>query len=213
MMRIQTTCFVLPALLLVAGCAEPEPRLIDELVRQGEIFLDPDSFEPYTGTVFSTFADQPLVVEQRASLRDGSYDGPFEAYFANRQLSSKEFYESGRKHGPYEWYFDSGRLYEKGAYASGERNGPYEAYWETGELYEKGAYLSGDFDGPREWYLNGRLIEVVTYQNGVIEGSYERYTTDGDLELQGRLRAGQPCGSWTEDGAAITYPACGTGTE
>lgn len=199
--------------LTLAACTEPEPRPMSELVRQGDVFLDGETLEPFTGTVYSTFADQPLVIEERVSLRDGAYDGPYEAYFTNRQLSTKEYYQQGRKNGPYEWYFDSGRLYERGTYRNGVRDGPYEAYWENGDLYEQGTYRSGDFDGARAWYLNGSLIELVTYANGVIDGLYERYDDAGSVQLRGILVEGVPCGHWLEDGVTITYPPCDAATD
>ena len=79
---------------------------------------------------------------------------------------------------------------------------------ESGDLYEKGTYLAGAFHGPREWYLNDRLIELVTYEQGRIDGPYERYTAKGELDLRGTLQDGQPCGTWLEDDATITYPGC-----
>ena len=203
---------VLPVLAALA-CAHPNPRPMDELVRQGDVFLDPETLEPYSGTAFSTFDEQPLVIEERLTLRAGTYDGPYEAYFANRKLSSKEVYQNGRKHGPYAWYSDSGRLFEEGTYHQGVLDGPYEAYWESGELYERGTYLAGDFDGPRAWYLRGELIERVTYVNGVIDGPYERFHVDGTIDLLGVLRDGAPCGMWLEGMTTITYPPCGVSTE
>lgn len=200
-------------IVAAAACGEPAPRPMEELVRQGDVFLDPQTLEPFTGTTFSTFEGQPLVVSERVSLRDGAYDGPYEAYFANRQLSRKEYYEEGRRHGPYEWYFDNGRLYERGTYSYGFRNGPYEAYWESGELYERGTYVNGEFDGPRAWYFNGTLIELVTYANGVVDGLYERYGEDGALELRGILLEGRPCGHWLEARATIAYPPCAESTD
>ncbi len=208
-LRIMTQGVVAIGVLLVGtACTEPEPRPVAELLRQGDVFLDPDTFEPYSGTVFATFDDQPLVIAQRLSLRDGAYDGPYEAYFENRQLSAKEMYENGVKHGPYEWYFENGRIFEEGTYHDGHLDGKYRAYWDSGDLYEDGTYNHGEFEGPRKWYLDGRLIELVTYRNGVMDGPYERYSEDGTLDMQGSLLAGAPCGVWKEGPATVRYPSC-----
>jgi antitoxin component YwqK of YwqJK toxin-antitoxin module len=206
---MKKTAMLCSALVAALGCSEPTPRPKDDLVRQGTVYLDPGTLEPYSGTVFTTFQGSPPRIEQRASLRDGHYDGPFEWYFGRGQLSLREIYRDGRKEGPYEWYFESGRLYERGTYRNGLLEGPYEAYYESGDLYEKGTYLAGAFHGPREWYLDERLIEVVTYEHGRIDGPYERHTADGLVDLKGTLEDGQPCGSWLEDAATITYPPCG----
>ena len=213
--RFSAATRLLAALAVLAGlgCAERNPRPMDELVRQGDVFLDPETLQPYSGPAFSTFDEQPLVIEKRLSLQDGTYDGPYEAYFANRLLSSKEFYHNGRKHGPYVWYSASGRLFEEGTYHQGVLDGPYEAYWESGELYERGTYLAGNFDGSRAWYSEGELIELVTYANGVIDGPYERFDVDGTLDLLGVLRNGVPCGTWLDGLATIDYPSCRTSTE
>jgi antitoxin component YwqK of YwqJK toxin-antitoxin module len=190
------------------GCGPATPRPKDDLVRQGSVYLDPETLEPYSGTVFTTFQGSPPRIEQRVSLRDGHYDGPFEWYFGRGQLSLRELYQDGRKEGPYEWYFESGQLYERGTYRNGMLDGPYEAYYESGDLYEKGTYLAGAFHGPREWYLADQLIELVTYRHGSIDGPYERHAEDGAIDLQGMLHDGQPCGAWLEDGETITYPTC-----
>jgi hypothetical protein len=199
----------LASLLLGLGCSGPEPRPAEELVRQGDLYLHPATLQPYSGPVFTTFANAPLLVEKRGSLREGHYDGPFEWYFGNRQLSLRENYRHGMKDGPYEWYFESGELYERGTYVNGRLEGPYEAYYESGQLYERGVYRAGAFHGPRQWFLADRLIELVTYVDGRIEGPYERYTSEGELDLRGWLEDGQPCGTWLEGEATVKYPRCG----
>lgn len=204
-----TRVFALTLLLAVAAC-ESEPRPVEDLNRVGDLWLDAETGEPFSGVAFSTFHDRPGVVSQRLTLRNGTYDGPFEAYFANQTLSSKELYQGGRKHGRYERYFENGQLFEEGTYTEGRRTGPYRAYWESGALYEEGMYEDGRFHGPRRWYLEGRLVELVTYQHGVMEGLYERYREDGELALKGMLRAGNPCGLWIENDEPISYPSCRT---
>ena len=53
-----------------------------------------------------------------------------------------------------------------------------------------------------------RVIEMVTYANGRMSGPYERYAESGALDLGGMLLDGQPCGTWLEGPATITYPPC-----
>lgn len=195
---------------VMAGCSGSKERPVKELVRDGNVFLDPETMEPYSGLAFATFEDHPSVVAERLSLREGTYDGPYEAYFENQRLSSKEIYREGVKHGPYQWYFENGQLFEEGTYKDGRLDGPYRAYWENGDLYEEGTYRNGSFEGPRRWYMDGRLVELVTYRHGVIDGLYERYLEDGSLDLKGMLADGEPCGMWIEGDRAIPYPACGT---
>jgi antitoxin component YwqK of YwqJK toxin-antitoxin module len=200
-------CAGLIALFLLA-CSAPAPRPKEELLRQGSLYLDPATLEPYSGAIFTTFEGAPDRVVQRASLREGHYDGPLEWYSGEGQLELRELYRDGTKEGPYEWYFESGQVYERGFYIDGRREGPYEAYYESGELYERGSYRAGAFDGPREWFQDNRLIERVTYADGRVDGPYERYGEDGAIELSGTLRDGIPCGIWLEHGATVTHESC-----
>jgi hypothetical protein len=199
----------LTGMLALTTCGQPDGRALDELVRDGSRYLEPETMQPYSGVAFATFQGQPGAVAHRLNLWNGTYHGPFESYFRSQNLSAKESYVNGVRHGPFEWYFESGELFEEGTYVEGRREGPYRAYWETGDLYEEGTYLDGDFDGPRRWYSGGKLVELVTYRRGVIDGLYERYREDGSLDLKGMLQNGSPCGVWFEDDRTITYPVCG----
>ena len=198
----------LTAVVAALTCGRPDGRALDELVREDGLYLSPETGQPYTGVAFARFSGEHGRIAQRLNLWTGSYHGPFESYFRDRNLSAKETFAGGRRHGRFESYFESGELFEEGTYVDGRRAGPYRAYWETGDLYEEGTYVDGTFDGPRRWYVDGRLIELVTYRQGVIDGLYERYREDGSLDLKGMLRNGSPCGVWFEDERAITYPAC-----
>jgi hypothetical protein len=195
--------------MLATACSGPESLPLTELVRRDGEFLHPVTMEPYSGVAVAAYADAPRHIERRASLRNGRYDGPFELFFENANLSVREVYREGQRDGPYEWYTENGRLYERGTYRNGLREGPYEAYFQDGQLHEKGTYRGGEFHGPREWYLDDRLLERVTYVNGQIDGPYERYSTDGTLMLRGMLLYGDPCGVWLEGTDRVIYPSCG----
>jgi len=207
--RCIQSCTAAVLVLGALGCAEPGARPKDDLLLEGSLYLDPETLEPYSGPVFTTLPGSSSEIEQRASLRDGHYDGAFEWYFGEGRLALRELYRDGKKDGPYEWYFESGRLYERGTYVNGVLEGPYEAYYESGNLYERGTYRSGAFHGPRAWYLGGQLIELATYVEGRLEGPYERYKETGEVELKGMLHDGQPCGAWLEQSGAIRqHPPC-----
>lgn len=192
----------------LVGCGS-EGVPFEELVRDGNRYLSPETHEPYTGIAFATFEGHAGLMIPRSRLLDDAYDGPFESLFADQKLSAKEVYADGVLHGPYEWYFESGALFEQGTYKNGKLEGPYRAYWENGDLYEEGSYRAGMYDGPRRWFVDGRLVEMVTYRRGEIEGLYERYLDDGTLDLKGMLFEGKPCGMWIEGPTELVYPACG----
>jgi len=206
--KVALALTLVTATVAISACRGAGEQSVAELIRQGDLFLDPSTLEPFSGLAFASF-DDPSTDARRLRLAP-AYEGPFGEAVAGRRLSSKETFRNGVKHGPYQWYFPGGQLFEQGTYVEGRLDGPYRAYWENGELYEEGTYRRGQFDGPRRWYLEGRLIEVVTYHRGMIDGLYERYLEDGALDLKGELDNGEPCGVWIEGDRAIPYPACGT---
>ena len=204
---------VLKYAAILVACALPfisrGERAFDELVREGQLYLDPGTMAPFTGVAVATYAEESSRIAQHLGISGDHYEGPFERLIEDRRLSSKETYVDGVRHGPYEWYFESGAVFEEGTYVDGRLDGPYRAFWETRDLYEEGTYRRGQFDGPRRWYMDGRLVEMVTYRNGVIEGIYERYSLEGDLAMKGMLFDGDPCGRWIEGTQVIDYVACG----
>ena len=68
------------AILMVASCAGPSARSLDELVVQDQSYLDPDTMTPYSGPVFRTFPGQDEGVQLRATLRDGTWEGDLTVY-------------------------------------------------------------------------------------------------------------------------------------
>ena len=64
----KTLLFVLA--LIAGGCADPIPRNLDDLSRQGPQYLDPETLEPYSGPAFrmSEYDSTELVL--RVNLRD-----------------------------------------------------------------------------------------------------------------------------------------------
>jgi len=120
--------------LIVVGCTEPIPRNLDDLVQQGEVYLDRETMRPYSGPVFRFLSNDTTGVRLSVNLKDGKMDGPYEDYYAN------------------------GQLWAKGTYAAGERDGPAEMYHENGQLEAKGTWNMGEACG--EWILEG---EAQTY--------------------------------------------------
>ena len=74
----RTLLFVLA--LIAVGCAEPIPRNLDELSRQGPQYLDPETLEPYSGPAYRTSEDDSTEIVLRVNLRDGRFQGDFEDF-------------------------------------------------------------------------------------------------------------------------------------
>ena len=77
-----------------------EPMELNELVQRGDIYLAPETFQPYTGPVF--IMRNPSMVGLWATLRNGKWHGPYELYHDETgQLISKGEFRDGEQCG--EW--------------------------------------------------------------------------------------------------------------
>ena len=93
----RTLLFVL-SLISVGGLTleAQEPMELNELVQRGDIYLAPETFQPYTGPVF--IMRNPSMVGLWASLRNGKWHGPYELYHDETgQLISKGEFRDGEQ--------------------------------------------------------------------------------------------------------------------
>ena len=219
----KTLLFVLA--LIAVGCAEPIPRNLDDLVQQGEVYLDRETMRAYSGPVFQLFSDDTTTIQSAFTLRDGKRGehGTDETYYENGQLRVKEIYVAGELDGPFESYYENGQLRFKGTYVAGEQDGPVESYHENGQLRSKRTYAAGELDGPAEfyhengnlqfkgtyvagerdglheaYYENGQLDRKLTYVAGQLHGLREVYLENGQLFVGGTYDMGEKCGEWLE---------------
>jgi hypothetical protein len=135
-------CLVL--LTVSSGCADPEPRRLDELVVRDGRYLDPADFEPYTGPVFSVFDGNSASVELRTRLAAGRFDGPYERFYRSGSLFGTGSYSDGEWHGPFETFYEDGSPWMKGSYDQGVLTGPFEELDQGGQVIERGAYRAGE---------------------------------------------------------------------
>ena len=181
--------------LIAAGCADPTPRNLDELSRQGPQYLDPETLEPYSGPAYRMSEDDPTQIVLRANLRDGRFHGDFEDF-------APEAVEGGLG------------LYQTGTYRDGQREGRYEVFYPSGVLRGHGIYENDELNGPYEsHYENGQLWEKSTFTAGELDGLFESYHENGQLEQRGTANMGQKCGEWIEDGETVTFDPCPPGLE
>ena len=107
--------------VLVVGCGGPETRDLRTLREVDGLYMNPGDGQPYSGPVFGENNGKRMT----GSLRDGTWDGPFESYHENGQLRRMGTYKDGVEDGPVEEYYDNGQLYEKGSYKDGEPCGEW----------------------------------------------------------------------------------------
>ena len=127
---------------------------LGDLMRRGNVYLDPETREVYTGPVFATF--EQGVISETWLLEDGKKDGRYEYFYLSGRGRMMETYSAGILEGPTETYFKNEQLADKGSYREGEWDGPYEAYWVRGWLAERGNWTLGERCG--DWISFGQTI-------------------------------------------------------
>lgn len=157
-----TTLLVLGLSTLGAvGAQAQETMDLDELVRRGDAYLHPGTFEPYSGPVEGRYDIVPVagrqgVLRERGTLVNGRWDGVHEWFHLSGELATMETYRNGELNGPSESYFKTGRISAKETYVNGQLDGPYETYWHRGRLAERGHWTQGEPCG--NWLSFGRTI-------------------------------------------------------
>jgi antitoxin component YwqK of YwqJK toxin-antitoxin module len=209
--------------LIAVGCADPIPRNLDDLSRQGIQYQDPETLEPYSGPAYRVSEDDPTQIVLRVNLRDGRFHGNFKDFDPERVEEDLGIYQTGTyrdglREGRSEYFYPSGVLRGRGTYKNSEVNGTYESYYENGELRSKSAYVVGELDGPFDFYYeNGQLQLRGSYTAGERHGPTDFYYEDGQLRFKGIFDMGEECGTWIEDeGTRISpppYELCPPGLE
>ena len=140
---MKTTAQIIFALTLGLQTAvvAQEPMDLDALVLRGDVYVHPETFEPYSGEVVAMW--NPVTVKERGRLVNGRWDGLHEWYHLNGQLATRETYVDGRLNGLSESYFKNGTLSLLETYVDDQLDGPYEAYWTRGWLAERGGWSAG----------------------------------------------------------------------
>lgn len=139
---------VLLGLLAAAQVAlhAQEPMNLDELENRRGVYLEPPTFEPYSGRVVAYWDDGGPRV--RGTLVNGRWDGVRESYYQLGTLKARETFREGVLHGPFEAYFKKGAPSDKGTYVNGRLDGPYESFW-LRQPAEVGEFDNGRMCG--EW--------------------------------------------------------------
>ena len=144
------------SLSMVAGAElyAQSPKDLSSLIRRGEVYLDPNTRQVYSGQVFAMFPEG--LISEQGTLQDGRKEGRYEYLYLSGRTRMVETYDRGILEGPTETYFKNEQLADKGNYREGEWDGPYEAYWVRGWLAERGNWALGERCG--DWISFGQTI-------------------------------------------------------
>lgn len=127
------------------GLGAQQPMTLDRLENRRGVYLQPPTFEPYTGPVVGYWEDG--TVRERGTLVNGRWDGVRESYYQLGTLKARETFQNGVLHGPFEAFFRKGAPSDEGAYVNGRLDGPYQSYW-LRQPAEVGAFDEGRMCGP-----------------------------------------------------------------
>ena len=106
---------LLPLLLLILiGCSEPEPLNYQMLVQRDGLYYLKDTNEVYSGPVFN------IEGKSTGYIKKGKWNGEFEFYHSNGQLSEVGTFKDGKEDGPFKSYYENGQLEEERTYKDGE---------------------------------------------------------------------------------------------
>jgi len=158
----RTVLLALGLVILVHGGGEAQtPFNLDDLVQRGDMYLNPQTFAPYSGAVERHWDNlgiesQRGILRERGTLVDGHWDGVHEWYHVTGELATKETYRNGVLNGPSETWFKTGRISARENYVNGQLDGPYESYWHRGRLAERGEFSAGEPCG--NWLSFGRTV-------------------------------------------------------
>ena len=159
-MRRTLPIALLTTLLVAAPVAAQSVMDLDDLVRRGDVYLHPETLQPYSGPVASYWGPEYTLrdeaVRERGTLSDGRWDGVHEWFHVTGELATRETYADGALNGPSETFFKTGQLSAKENYRGDQLDGPYESYWHRGRLAERGAWNRGEPCG--NWLSFGRTV-------------------------------------------------------
>ncbi len=94
---------------------------------------------------------------------NGLLDGERLIYYANGQVSQKEFYTGGKLTGISTWYSEEGVTIKEFTYVNDELHGLSKYYDGKGELIVEGNYKRGKKEKIWKYYENGKLVEEKNF--------------------------------------------------
>ena len=94
---------------------------------------------------------------------NGLLDGERLIYYANGQVSQKEFYTGGKLTGISTWYSEEGVPIKEFTYVNDELHGLSKYYDGKGELIVEGNYKRGNKEKIWKYYENGKLVEEKNF--------------------------------------------------
>lgn len=120
-----------------------------------------------TGIVIDKYPDNSI--RNKATFKDGKWDGLNSNWYENGQLKSEVNWKYGKKDGLIRYWYENGHLYMELNNKDDVLHGLFRSWYENGQLKGEFNYKEGIEDGlQRDWYENGQLKSEAQLNDGEI---------------------------------------------
>jgi antitoxin component YwqK of YwqJK toxin-antitoxin module len=125
-------------ILLVKSCSSSvEVNCSDLSEENGLLKLNNEKF---SGSCFTYFEDNPSLLDEKRSYKNGLMHGNWTKNHNNGNLFYSSYAKKGEINGKYASYHPNGNLADKGKMKKGYKDGVWEYYGINGVLYKKELY-------------------------------------------------------------------------
>jgi hypothetical protein len=117
-------------------------------------------------------------IKFRATFKNDTLSGPFEAFWPNGNKKAKINFEKGLKSGEVFYYFEDGKLKYRMNYLNDLLDGEFFQFYKSGRMQKMLNFKKGLLDGTCQAFEDEgskRLIAVGTFSEGKPHGRYVNY--------------------------------------
>gem|GEM_PF-894348 len=133
------------------------------------------------------------------NYKNGEYNGLYETYSTNGQVTSRIFLVDSKIQGSVESFNEVGNLlYEKNV-VDNKQDGLTKTYNLDGSLDTKLQYKAGNLEGEQIlYYSTGAVMKKLFYKDNQLEGAFTIYHENGKIKKTGKYSLGNAVGVWIE---------------
>ena len=153
---------------LKEAMAKP-PRNLDKnpLLTKGDLEVDPNTLEPYSGKVLDFYEDKQTI-RNEFLLLNGKMHGMATSYRNDGTKKENETYKEGKQHGLKTWYRKDGTKEQEAYFKEDKRHGLTTWYHKDETKKEDAHFKDGKQQGPQTWYRkDGTQVAQCEWSDGV----------------------------------------------
>jgi antitoxin component YwqK of YwqJK toxin-antitoxin module len=171
--------FLLPLVMLLAGCEKPAPVDYALLVERDGITYMAYGTDPFTSDATESHENGKLKMERH--YVNGRLNGFHREWYDNGQLRAETTFKDGKEDGLQRKWHENGQLSEEQTWKDGELDGLAQIWYYNGQLQFEAPHRNGELDGLfRSWHKNGQMSVEETYKDGLRDGLQTIFPEDPD---------------------------------